>query len=95
LARRVPAFAAVKLAGGWAGYYDYNTFDQNGIVGPAPGSRTCFSPTASAARLQQAPGVGRGVAEWIVEGRYVSLDLSPLGYQRILDGRPLREDNII
>jgi hypothetical protein len=45
--------------------------------------------------LQQAPAVGRGVAEWIAEGRYISLDLSPLGYQRIIEGRPLREDNII
>jgi hypothetical protein len=45
--------------------------------------------------LQQAPAVGRGVAEWIREGRYVSLDLSPLGYERIAAARPLREDNII
>jgi FAD-dependent oxidoreductase domain-containing protein 1 len=96
LARRVPAFAAVKLVGGWAGYYDYNTFDQNGIVGPAPGfDNLILANGFSGHGLQQAPAVGRGVAEWIAEGRYISLDLSPLGYQRIIEGRPLREDNII
>jgi len=96
LARRVPAFAAVKLVGGWAGYYDYNTFDQNGIVGPAPGlDNLLLANGFSGHGLQQAPAVGRGVAEWIAEGHYVSLDLSPLGYERIAERRPLREDNII
>lgn len=26
----------LQLSSGWAGYYDYNTFDENGIVGPHP-----------------------------------------------------------
>ena len=103
-ARRAPIFqrpdnfgdGAVKLVGGWAGYYDYNTFDQNGIVGPAPGlDNLILANGFSGHGLQQAPAVGRGVAEWIAEGRYVSLDLSPLGYERIVEGRLLREDNII
>ncbi|HYU11433.1 MAG TPA: FAD-binding oxidoreductase [Stellaceae bacterium] len=96
LARRVPAFAAVKLVGGWAGYYDYNTFDQNGIVGTARRlDNLVLANGFSGHGLQQAPAVGRGVAEWIATGRYVSLDLSPLGYERIAEDRPLREDNII
>src|SRR5205823_3212744 len=33
LAERVPAFEAAKVVNSWAGYYEYNTFDQNGIVG--------------------------------------------------------------
>src|SRR5262249_54081121 len=32
LANRVPAFEAAKVVNAWAGYYEYNTFDQNGIV---------------------------------------------------------------
>ena len=96
LARRVPAFAAVKLVGGWAGYYDYNTFDQNAIVGPAPGlDNLILANGFSGHGLQQAPAVGRAIAEWITAGRYLSLDLSPLGYERITKQRPLREDNII
>jgi glycine/D-amino acid oxidase-like deaminating enzyme len=96
LARRVPAFAAVKLVGAWAGYYDYNTFDQNAVVGPAPGlDNFILANGFSGHGLQQAPAVGRAIAEWITVGRYLSLDLSPLGYERIPQGRPLREDNII
>ena len=96
LARRVPAFAAVKLVGAWAGYYDYNTFDQNAVVGPAPGlDNFILANGFSGHGLQQAPAVGRAIAEWITAGRYLSLDLAPLGYERIPQGRPLREDNII
>jgi FAD-dependent oxidoreductase domain-containing protein 1 len=96
LAHRVPAFAAVKLVGGWAGYYDYNTIDQNGIVGPAFGlDNFILANGFSGHGLQQAPAVGRAVAEWITAGRYLSLDLSPLGYGRFTAGQLLREDNVI
>jgi FAD-dependent oxidoreductase domain-containing protein 1 len=96
LARRVPAFEAVKLVGGWAGYYDYNTLDQNGIVGPVPGlDNLLLANGFSGHGMQQAPAVGRAVAEWITAGRYLSLDLSPLGYDRFAARRLLREDNVI
>ena len=96
LARRVPGFEAAKLVGGWAGYYDYNTVDQNGIVGPVPGlDNFILANGFSGHGLQQAPAVGRAVAEWIAAGRYISLDLSPLGFDRFAAGRLLREDNVI
>jgi FAD-dependent oxidoreductase domain-containing protein 1 len=36
LAKRVPKFEAIKVKSAWAGFYEYNTFDENGIVGPHP-----------------------------------------------------------
>ena len=45
--------------------------------------------------LQQSPGAGRGVSEWITYGEFRSLDLSPLGYDRIVKNNPLRENLVI
>jgi len=39
--------------------------------------------------------VGRALAEWIVDGGYRSLDLSALGWARVIEGRPLRELNVV
>ena len=96
LAARIPAFEALRLQRAWAGYYEMNLFDHNAIVGPHPGcDNLLFANGFSGHGLQQAPAVGRGLAEWIVHGGWRTLDLSPLGWQRLLQGRPLRERNII
>jgi len=96
LARRVPVFDTVKLARAWSGYYELNTVDHNGIVGPHPSvSNLFFANGFSGHGLQHAPGVGRGIAELIVDGEYRTLDLSPLSFDRILDQKPLIEINVI
>lgn len=45
--------------------------------------------------LQQSPGVGRALAELIVEGRYRSIDLARLGFERIADSAPIQEVNVV
>ncbi|MES2105393.1 MAG: FAD-binding oxidoreductase [Pseudomonadota bacterium] len=96
LAQRVPGFEAIRMQRAWAGYYEYNSFDQNAILGPHPLlSNLLLANGFSGHGLQQSPAVGRGLAEWIADGAYTSLDLSPLSAQRLLDKRPLLEKNII
>jgi glycine/D-amino acid oxidase-like deaminating enzyme len=96
LAARVPAFDAVKVVNAWAGYYEYNTFDQNGIVGPHPEiTNLLFATGFSGHGIQQSPAVGRAIAEWLTHGRYVSLDLTPFGFDRIAANRPVVERNVV
>lgn len=96
LAERVPGFASLRQERSWAGYYEMNDVDHNGLVGPWPGQeRLLLACGFSGHGLQHAPGVGRGLAEWIARGRYETLDLSPLGPDRLLRGEPYRELNVI
>jgi FAD-dependent oxidoreductase domain-containing protein 1 len=96
LAARVPAFEAAKVVNSWAGYYEYNTFDQNGIVGRHPRIESLIFATGfSGHGIQQSPAVGRAVAELIVHGDYRTLDLNTFGYDRLELGRPIRELNVV
>jgi FAD-dependent oxidoreductase domain-containing protein 1 len=96
LAHRVPAFDQLRLLDAWAGHYEVNTLDHNAIVGPHPRLRNFILANGfSGHGLQQAPAVGRGLAEWIATGRYETLDLSPLGYERIVRNEPIRELAVI
>jgi glycine/D-amino acid oxidase-like deaminating enzyme len=96
LAERVPAFEAAKVGRSWAGYYEYNTFDQNGIVGRHPEHESLIFATGfSGHGIQQSPAVGRAVAELIAYGSYRTLDLLPFSYERISAGRPIRELNVV
>jgi glycine/D-amino acid oxidase-like deaminating enzyme len=96
LAGRIPAFEAAKLGRAWAGYYEMNVFDHNGIVGRHPRiSNFIFMNGFSGHGMQQGPVIGRGVAELISQGRYSSVDLSALSFERIELNQPLRELNVI
>ncbi len=96
LAHRIPAFDQLRLLDAWAGHYEVNTVDHNAIVGPHPViTNLLFANGFSGHGLQQAPAVGRGLAEWIATGRYETLDLAPLGYERIERNAPVRELNVV
>ncbi|XP_056635806.1 FAD-dependent oxidoreductase domain-containing protein 1 [Diorhabda sublineata] len=90
LSRRVPAFKDVQVTGSWSGPYDYNVFDGNGIVGPHPYYINMYLATGfSNQGIQQAPGVGRAVAEMIVDGGFKTIDLTRLGFDRLIVDKPM------
>jgi glycine/D-amino acid oxidase-like deaminating enzyme len=96
LAARIPAFEAAKLERAWAGYYELNLFDHNGIVGFHPRIENfVFMNGFSGHGMQQGAVIGRGVAELILYDRFASVDLSELTYERIARNQPLLELNVI
>lgn len=93
---RAEGFAATKVRRMWVGHYDFNTLDQNAILGPHPHFEGLFVASGfSGHGLQQAPAVGRGLAEIMLTGAWQTLDLSPLGVERVLEGRPFLEKAIV
>ncbi len=95
LATRVPAFETVKQVGSWVGHYDYNWFDQNGIIGRHPTqSNFYFGNGFSGHGIQQGPATGNAIAELIIHGEYRTIDLTRLGYERLQRKEPLFEKNI-
>lgn len=85
-----------QLKSAWAGYYDYNTFDQNGIIGHHPYHQNLLFATGfSGHGIQQGPAVGRAIMELILEGKFLSIDLSRFSFKRIITGEPVFEKNIV
>lgn len=96
LYHRCEGFDAVKLIRAWAGHYAYNTLDQNAIVGAWPDLTGLFLMNGfSGHGLQQSPAMGRGVAELILHGAYQTLDMSDLGPERIIAGKPFLEQAVV
>ncbi len=91
-----PGFAACRYLRAWAGHYDMNTVDRNALIGRWPGMSSVYVATGfSGHGLQQAPAVGRGLAELILTGRYQSLDLTELSADRLSDKAGTPEQAII
>jgi FAD-dependent oxidoreductase domain-containing protein 1 len=96
LAARIPAFEALRVRSAWAGYYEMNAFDHNGVVGAVPGWANAFIACGfSGHGMQHAPALGRALAQRIASGHYAGLDLAPLAAERLQRGEPLIEHNVI
>lgn len=92
MAQRVPAMERLRLVRAWAGHYEVNLLDHNGVVGPdSTRPNIIYATGFSGHGVMHAPATGRAVAEWVVHGGYRSLDLTPLGFGRIARGEPVQE----
>lgn len=80
----------------WASHYDYNTLDQNGIIGAHPDVPNFLLANGfSSHGIQKAPATGRAVAELICDGKFKTIDLTRFGYERIRRNEPLTELNVV
>jgi len=96
LAQRVPAFNELKVTASWAGFYDYNTLDQNAIIGTHPQiSNMIHCNGFSGHGLQMSPAAGRAAAEVLVSGKSTSIDLFGFGLERLATKTPYYETGIV
>lgn len=94
LAERIPAFEALRVEHAWAGYYEYNVLDHNGIVGQCGPENSFVAAGFSGHGMMHSPGVGRAMAELLSHGEYRTIDLSPLSVDRIESGRLVVEEAV-
>lgn len=96
LAHRFPAFERTREKSVMSGLYDQNELDGNGIIGPWPGCPGFLMAAGfSGHGLMHAPGVGRAIAELILDGGFRTIDLGRLGWDRVARNEPYRERGIL
>jgi len=93
LAHRVPAMAGAGYSRGHAGIYDVSP-DSRAVMGPVPEVGGLYVAAGfSGTGFKTAPAVGAAMAELILAGRSVTVDLRPFGFERLREGRPIRGEH--
>jgi len=97
VAHRFPPLEAAKCHRTWAGLYEQCELDGNPVIGRWNGRLQNLYTVAgfSGHGMMHAPAAGRAIAELIAHGRYATLDLSRLGYERVERNEPYRESGIV
>jgi len=96
LVNRVPSLKNLQIKSAWAGYYDYNYFDQNAVIGPHPYlTRMYLACGFSGCGVQQAAAIGRATSEMILDGEFRTIDLSRFLFERFIVGREVKEKIVI
>ncbi|XP_017097823.2 FAD-dependent oxidoreductase domain-containing protein 1 [Drosophila bipectinata] len=94
LADRVPALGDSKVVDSWAGFYEHNVYDENGIVGAHPYFHNLYVATGfSGHGIQQSIAAGRAISELIIDGQFRTIDLSRLTFDRLIVERPIYEES--
>ncbi|XP_049888086.1 FAD-dependent oxidoreductase domain-containing protein 1-like [Pectinophora gossypiella] len=95
LINRIPDCKDVKVKEFTKEVFDYNTYDDSGILGPHPYHNNLFIATGFGKQgCSHAPGLGRAIAELIIDSHFNSIDLTRLTFDRLLTDQPMIEFNI-
>ncbi len=97
LANRAKCFEKIKIKSAWSGFYDYNAWDQNAIIGSHPFDPNLWFATGfSGHGIQQAPAVGRAIMELMLDSQqFQTINLSRFTFDRVLAGQKVKERNIV
>ena len=97
VAHRFPPLEVARCHRTWSGLYEVNELDGNPVIGAwRSGLANLYTAAGfSGHGMMHAPAAGRGIAELIVHGRYRTIDLTRLGYERIEAGCPYAEEGIL
>jgi sarcosine oxidase, subunit beta len=93
LAARLPVFAQATMRGGWAGMIMMSP-DGRPIIDQIPSIAGLYCMLGdSGTSFKTCPAIGRALAEWIVDGKSRSVDLTPFRSTRFADGQPWRDED--
>lgn len=93
-ARRMPLLETAGRLARWAGLYEV-TPDAHPIFGPTPVEGFWVVGGFSGHGFMHGPIAGKVMAEWMVEGRPRTVDVSSLDLARFAEGRTIREYNVV
>lgn len=95
VAHRFPPLESAKCHRTWAGLYEQCELDGNPVIGATAIANFFAIAGFSGHGMMHAPAAGRAIAELIVQGRFESIDLTRLGYARVVSGEAYREAGIL
>lgn len=88
---RVPALEGARIARGWAGLYEISP-DHHAILGRVPElDGFILANGFSGHGFQHSPAVGKVISELIVDGKTVTIDITPLSIERFEIGELILE----
>ena len=66
------------------------------VIGPHPDLRNLYFINGfSGHGMQHAAGAGLALAEWVLQGKPITIAVDELGFERLQQNRPLRELAVI
>jgi len=93
LAHRLPLFADSTMRGGWAGMIMMSP-DGRPIIDQIPSVPGLYVMLGdSGTSFKTSPAIGKCLAEWILEGKPRTVDLTPFRAARFAEGRPWVDDD--